>query len=350
MSLHTHEDFMKRAIELAKKGGGYVGSNPNVGAILVYENKVIGEGAYREFGGPHAEVNAVNDVSEENKKLISESTLYVTLEPCNFHGKTPPCSELILKNKIKNLVVGAIDPNPKIAGKSLAYLKDKGLKVVKGIMKKECQQLILPFRKNILENLPYITLKVAQSKDFYISKKGSQTWITNEYSKVLSHKLRAEHQAILIGTNTALIDNPSLTNRSYTGAHPLRIVIDKSNQIPTTHALISDDFPSLILNTKFRDETLAADKEQWIIDFEEGDWLEAFLSRLYNEKKVGRLLIEGGTYTINKFLKQGLWDQAYIITAPVKLGDGVKAANVAGRLEDSFLLHEDKVDVIKRLA
>ena len=225
MDQSNNEIYMHRAIELATLAKANVGANPNVGAVLVYKDRIIGEGFYEKFGEAHAEVNAINSVREEEKPFIADSTLFVTLEPCNFYGKTPACSEFILKNKIKNLVIGCEDPNPKIAGSSLSYLRQKGVHIMSGILESDCRALIAPFRTNILFQRPYITIKFAQSKDFYLSKKGEQTWLSNSYSKLFSHKLRSENNAILIGTETAQIDDPELTNRLYSGNSPLRIVL-----------------------------------------------------------------------------------------------------------------------------
>ena len=339
---------MKRAVHLAKLSAGNVGTNPNVGAVLVFENKIIGEGYYEVFGGKHAEVNAVESVGKEMKHLIAKSTLYVSLEPCNFYGKTPPCSELILKHKIKDLVVGCVDPNPKIAGSSLKFLAENGVQITKSILKESCERLIQPFRTNIIENRPYVTIKFAQSKDFYISKKDQQTWLSNEYSKVYSHKLRAENNAILIGTSTAVIDNPSLTNRLYKGSSPLRVVLDRSNRIPDATHLLSDDNHTLIISESLRN-LANKKKEQWVLSFDE-NLISSLLEQLYIKKDIGRLLVEGGSQTINSFLKPNLWDEAIVINTRQNLIDGVKAPNVQGRLIKGWQLGDDMIQKIERLA
>ncbi|MCL4106734.1 UNVERIFIED_CONTAM: hypothetical protein GTU68_048178 [Idotea baltica] len=334
----NHDSYITRCIDLANSAGGNVKLNPNVGAVLVNNNRIIGEGYHQEYGGPHAEVNAINNVSENDKHLIPESTLYVSLEPCNIQGKTPPCSSLILKHGIKKLVVGCVDPNPRIAGTSLDFLAAKGVDIIKNVKQNECEQLIKPFKVNILKNRPYVTLKFAQSKDFYISRKGEQTWLSNEYSKVWSHKLRSENHGILIGTNTAIIDNPSLTNRLYSGTSPLRICIDLKNKISENSYLLSDLHPTLLINEIPR-KNLPTNKEQWTRPFN----MKSMLEELYKEKQIGRLIVEGGAYTLKRFIAENLWDRAFVINSMKKLEEGVKSPNVIGYLENSLSLESDKL-------
>lgn len=342
------EIFMQRALELAKLAKANVGTNPNVGAVLVHNNRIIGEGYYEKYGGSHAEVNAINSVSEGEKEHIPDSTLFVTLEPCNFYGKTPPCSEFILKNKIKNLVIGCEDPNPKIAGSSLSYLRQKGVHITSGILDSDCKSLIAPFRTNVLHLRPYITIKFAQSKDFYMSKKGEQTWLSNSYSKLFSHKLRSENHAILIGTETARIDDPELTNRLHPGNSPLRIVLDRSNKLKDSLKLISDDKETLIISEELRQNLDHPLKEQWLIPFDD-ELINTLIARLFSEKKIARMIIEGGAFTIKKFLDSGLWDQAAVIQTNKVLSSGIKAPNVVGRKQSEYDLAGDKVTIIQRI-
>lgn len=334
-----NEYYMQRCFQLARLAGGDVGKNPNVGSVLVHEDRIIGEGYHEKFGAAHAEVNALKSVSVSEKHLIPYSTLFVSLEPCNIHRKTPPCSELILKHKIKSVVVGCEDPNPAIAGTSLTYLEQNGIHITRNFCQKEAEEVIAPFRVNILENRPYVSIKFAQSKDFYISQKDKQTWLSSASSKIFSHQLRSLNHAILIGNRTAIIDNPQLSNRLYTGASPLRICIDPQNKIPRTSTLLQDEAPTLIINEEEIKSKLSSNKEQWTMPIN----LSVILRKLYKEKQIGRLLIEGGSKTINGFLKEGLWDQAYVIKTNQILHKGVKAPSVNGRLTASILLEDDLI-------
>jgi diaminohydroxyphosphoribosylaminopyrimidine deaminase/5-amino-6-(5-phosphoribosylamino)uracil reductase len=340
----THEHYMHRCIYLAKLAGSSVGKNPNVGAILVHQDRIIGEGYHQKFGEAHAEVNAIHSVKEADKSLIPDSTLYVSLEPCNIHRKTPPCSDLILRHKINEVVVGCEDPNPSIAGSSLTFLAANGVKVTKNICEQEAKRLLAPFKVNVLEERPFITIKFAQSKDFYISKEGEQTWLSSQSSKVFSHKLRSLNQGILIGNRTAIIDNPSLTNRLYSGSHPLRICIDPKNKIPKESILLQDEYETLIINEESRKTPLKSNKEQWTMNLD----LPEILQRLYSEKNIARLIVEGGRTTINRFLKEELWDIAYVINTEKILKSGVKAPTITGRLVDKLTLENDHISVITR--
>jgi len=339
----TDEIYIKRCIDLALSSAGRVGLNPNVGAVLVHDGRIIGEGVYEYFGGPHAEVNAIASVSEEDRPLMKESTMYVSLEPCNFYGKTPPCSERILKHQIPRLVVGCEDPNPKIAGSSIAHLRSNGVDVHISALKEECKQVIEPFKVNILNNRPFITIKFAQSNDLYMGKKGKQVWISNPLSKQWSHKLRSENHAILIGTNTALVDDPSLSNRLWSGDNPLRIVLDKENKIPSKSQLLSDDLPLIIVNENSR-AGLKNVKTQWTMPMD----LTTLMERLYKEKDVGRLIVEGGAATIKSFKREGLWDRACVITSPKLLESGIKAPNLNGRLISCLDIGEDQLKIFSK--
>jgi diaminohydroxyphosphoribosylaminopyrimidine deaminase/5-amino-6-(5-phosphoribosylamino)uracil reductase len=339
-----HEIYMQRCFQLAKLAGSEVGTNPNVGALLVHDEKIIGEGYHEKFGAPHAEVNAIASVSDSNKHLIPDSTLYVSLEPCNIHRKTPPCSQLILRHKIKTLVVGCQDPNPEIAGSSLSFLERNGVQIIKNICRQEAEELIAPFTVNILENRPFITIKFAQSKDFFISQEGYQTWLSSESSKIFSHQLRSLNHGILIGNRTAIIDNPSLTNRLYSGSSPLRICIDPKNKIPFDSVLFQDEFPTLIINESERKEKLKSNKEQWTMSISLND----LVTKLYTNKGVGRLIVEGGSKTIESFLKEELWDMAHVINTNRLLHKGVKSPTINGRLSGKMSLENDTVFTIRK--
>ena len=336
-----HKDglYMQRCLDLAYLGGERVRPNPMVGAVLVHNNRIIGEGYHEYFGGPHAEVNAVNSVKDEDKHLIPESTSYVSLEPCNFYGKTPACSDLILREGIKNIVVSCKDPNPKIAGSSLQYLEKNGVKVRSNVLEDKGRELIKVFSKNILTHKPYVILKYAQSKDFLISKPGERTQLSNDYSNIKVHKLRSEVDGILIGTNTALIDNPELNVRHIKGKSPVRIVIDKELKLPQNLKIFSDKNPTIIIN-EIKDEIIENVTFKKI-DFNHQNFLDNLLRYLF-ESGIYVLLIEGGAITLQNFIAQQEWDEAIIITSPKMLTKGIKAPAFEGKLISKQMLGDDE--------
>ena len=314
---------MARCIELARLGGSKVKTNPNVGALLLYEDKVIGEGFHKYYGGDHAEVEAVKSVSVENKDLIQHATLYVTLEPCCIHAKTPACSDLIIHHQIKKVVVGTKDPNPAMQGKSIQLLKSKGIEVIDGVLENVCQELIAPFRAH-LDQRPYILIKYAQTSDNYIGIKNGQVWLSNYASKRLVHKWRSENDAILIGYNTALIDDPALTTRLYPGPHPHRVVLDRKLSLPRSHQLWADEYPTTFITERTSEKV--DDKQHKSIetmDFNES--LEENICKLVFKKAFYRLMIEGGGKTLQSFISKGLWDEARVIRTRKTLGSGIRA-------------------------
>jgi diaminohydroxyphosphoribosylaminopyrimidine deaminase/5-amino-6-(5-phosphoribosylamino)uracil reductase len=341
--LNQKELYIKRCIELANKAGKEVKSNPKVGAVLVHKDRIIGEGYHKKYGDHHAEVNTINSVKEEDRKYISDSTLYVSLEPCRIVSKTPACTDLILKHKIKKLVVSTTDPNAPMAGRSLLLLGEKGVDITTGILEKEGRRLIAPFIQN-LAGLPYITLKWAKSKDNFIGIKEKQVWLSNEYSKAAAHKLRAENDAILIGTNTAILDNPQLTTRNHPGKNPLRIVIDRQHKIPLTHHLLSDEYPTLALSQSKRD--LDNPLKNYVkVNFEHPAFLENLMKSLYN-KGISRILIEGGSGTLKGFIKANLWHQGIIFETDKIIEKGIKAPHLEGKLWSKKPLDGDKMIII----
>ena len=263
-----HELYMQRCIDLARLAGKNVRSNPNVGSVLVHDGRIIGESYHKAYGEAHAERNAIASVRNEDRELIPDATLYISLEPCNISAKTPPCSELIIDSGIKKIVIGTKDPNPKIAGSSIAFLEQKGIHVTQGILEPQARQLIAPFVSN-LNKLPYIILKYAQSTDNYIGKRDMNIWLSNDAMKRKSHIWRTEVDAILVGYNTALTDNPKLTTRLVPGESPLRIILDRDLSLPRTHHVWSDSNKSLFVcdkNLELSDEAIA-NKEVIQLDF-----------------------------------------------------------------------------------
>ena len=248
--MKNHELYIKRCLQIAKNGLGSTRPNPMVGAVVVFENKIIGEGFTSAYGGNHAEVNAINSVKD--KSLFEKSTLYVTLEPCSHFGKTPPCSDLIVKHKIPEVVIGCIDDNPAVAGKGIAKLKAAGCKVTVGVLENACKMHHKRFFTFYNKKRPYIILKWAETKDGFIAPKSKNeqkpVWITNTYSRQLVHKWRAEEQAILVGTNTVLEDNPSLTVRDWKGNNPTRVVLDRTSKLNLAYNVFNAEAETFIIN------------------------------------------------------------------------------------------------------
>lgn len=322
-----HETFMKRCIELASKGRGTTAPNPMVGSVIVHNNKIIGEGYHRKCGEAHAEVNAINDVSD--KKMLSQSTLYVNLEPCSHFGKTPPCSDLIIKSGIPRVVVANIDPNPQVQGKGIDKLRAAGIDVISGVLENEGEALNKRFFVFQRQKRPYIILKWAQTQDGFIdvirnsAMPQQPNWITNQYARMMVHKWRSEEQAIMIGTNTAQIDNPKLNVRDWTGKNPLRIVLDRTLRLPNTLNILDKSTPTLIFTEK---ETGYNDSENCTykhIVFDT-NLLVNITNELYN-RNIQSIIIEGGAKLLTSFITAKLWDEARVFVGDIHFNDGILA-------------------------
>lgn len=313
---------MQRAIQLAKNGLGAVSPNPMVGCVVVHNDKIIGEGWHQKFGQDHAEVNAINSV--EQKALLKESMVYVTLEPCSFHGKTPACSDLIIRSKVKKVIIATLDPNPKVSGKGMEAIKSAGIEVEVGILEKESIELNRRFFINQKLNRPYVILKWAQTKDGFIARKNFDSkWISSEFSRQLVHRWRAEEDAILVGKNTAKYDNPSLTVREWHGRNPLRIVLDRKLELNTDLNLFNGEVQTLVYNSKESKKM----KGYELVKIEPDNFLSEALFNLL-EREVGAVIIEGGAQILSGFIKEGLWDEARIFTSIQDFEDGIKAPNL----------------------
>lgn len=331
--------FMERCLQLARKGEGFTKPNPMVGAVVVYDGKIIGEGFHRKYGEPHAEVNAIASVKDQS--LLPLSTLYVSLEPCAHHGKTPPCAELIISKKIPRVVVATGDPNPKVAGKGISILRENGVEVVSGFMEKEARDLNKAFFVNQLYKRPYIILKWAQSSDGFMDNHrihgDGQTpvIISNQLTHTIVHKFRTQVQGIMVGTNTAILDNPQLTTRKWFGDHPVRVVIDKQNRIPANAFLFDQSAPTIVFTASAPDKNKISKRVKYIeIDFLK-DTNCQILGQLFNEK-IYSLLIEGGAQLLSSFIEKGIWDEAYVEIAEKTLLSGVKAPHIEGDIVTSF--------------
>lgn len=325
------EKYMRRAIQLALNGRGAVKSNPMVGAVIVHNDRIIGEGFHRKYGEAHAEVNAISSVKDAS--LLSQSTMYVTLEPCSHYGKTPPCAELILKMQIPRVVIGCLDPFPEVAGRGVQILKKGGVEVVVGLLEQEAYKLNRPFMIAHTRKRPYVILKWAQSQDGFIDKlrKDALTpafLLSSPATMRLVHKLRAEIDAIMVGTGTAMLDNPSLTVRKWVGNSPLRVVLDRTLSVPHSFKLFDGSFPTLVFTAEEGVNT--TNVEYITIDFE-NDVLKQVLAHLY-KRNVVSLLVEGGSKLHNSFIREGFWDEIRIETSSVSLHEGVVAPDVSGIL------------------
>ena len=340
--------FLQRCIDLARLGGSAAAPNPKVGSVIVHEGKIIGEGYHEQYGGPHAEVNAVRSV--QDKSLLPYSTIYVSLEPCNFYGNTPPCADLILEHKIPKVVIGSIDPHPKVAGKSVEKLRAHGVEVEVYHDSAPFHELNKIFRLNQQEKRPYIILKWAESQDGYIAGRDDagnpvRTAITGDLSAKLIHRLRAACAAIMVGRNTAAIDNPSLTTRHFPGPDPVRIVFDRNLTLSRELKLFDKEGKVIVLNE-------VKNGEEGNIRFAnvKALGLKAILEMLYEEYKIGSLLVEGGTHLLQQFLDAGLFEEVYRSVGAVRLTQGVKAPllPVDIQFEDLQKLGNDRIGHYKK--
>lgn len=323
---------MQRAINLARNGAGHVSPNPMVGCVIVHQDEIIGEGWHRKYGEAHAEVNAINAV--KNQDLLKESTIYVTLEPCSHFGKTPPCADLLVEKQVKRVIIATTDPNPKVAGNGIKRLTDADVEVQTGILQEDAVKLNRRFFTAFTKNRPYVILKWAQTKDGFIARKDfSSKWISNSYSRQLVHKWRAEEDAILVGSNTAVHDNPSLTVREWHGKDPLRIVIDRHLKLSQSLLLFTDGRKTICYN-------LLKSGQEGPVTYQqvEGATILQDILKDLSERGVQSLIVEGGAAVINAFIDEDLWDEARIFISKNTFKEGVAAPLVQGNLiEENFV-------------
>lgn len=300
------EKYMRRALQLARQGEGNVSPNPMVGAVVVCEGEIIGEGYHRKWGGPHAEVNAINSVVDKSK--LSKSTIYVTLEPCSHYGKTPPCSKLIIDSNIPRVVVGSDDPFEKVSGQGIKMLRDAGVEVVAGVMKQECDELNKKFIYAHKNKMPYVLLKWAQSSDGFISDQNRQpVKFSNTLTSTFVHRQRSLFDAIMVGTGTVIADNPELTVRRWFGRNPKRITFDLHGNLPE-NAKLSLDKETIVIREQFQMKTL--------------------LNVLYETYGITSLMVEGGSRLLNSFLKEDIWNEIQVEISPIELYNGVEAPQI----------------------
>ncbi len=330
--MKPHEIYIKRCLQIAKNGLGTTRPNPMVGAVIVYNDHIIGEGFTSEYGCNHAEVNAINSVKD--KTLLSKSTIYVTLEPCSHYGKTPPCSDLIISHHIPNVVIGCIDDNPEVAGKGIAKLKASGCNVTVGVLENECKIHHKRFFTFHNKKRPYIILKWAETADGFIAPiqkdEKKPVWITNTYSRQLVHKWRAEEQAILVGTNTVIEDNPSLTVRDWSGENPIRVVLDKTSKLSSDYNIFNEDAKTIRLTNK-------------IIDFDKP--IATQIAKLLHQQNISSVIIEGGATTLQTFIDEHLWDEARVFIGNPSFKTGIKAPELIGNLISESQIKNDLLKI-----
>lgn len=313
---------MNRCLDLAKRGAGHVSPNPMVGAVLVAGDRVIGEGYHHKHGGPHAEVEAVNSVAKGERHLISKSTLYVNLEPCCTHGKTPPCTDMILTERIPRVVVAMTDPNPNVNGRGLAQLSEAGVEVIANVLEAEARWLNRRFETFQTQQRPYVILKWAQSADGFIGKEGQRVKISSTLSDRLVHKWRSEEDAILVGKRTAQVDNPQLTVRHWTGRNPKRVVLDRENNLSRELHLFDNSAETIVLS--------------------QADGPADILVQLY-PLGVMSLMVEGGAQVLASFIEANLWDEARVIISSGTLNEGIKAPVLTKAVRHSQALDSDRI-------
>lgn len=312
---------MQRCLQLAAIGEGHTLSNPLVGCVIIHDEKIIGEGYHEKFGGPHAEVNAICSV--EDQHLLPESTLYVNLEPCSHFGKTPPCAQLIVEKGIKKVVIGCKDPNPLVGGNGIKLLQENGVEVISGVMEKECREANAIFITYYEKKRPYTLLKWVQSADGFIAptnQKG-QFYLSNDFSLRYVHRLRALYQAILVGKNTVLKDDPSLTTRLWPGSNPLRLIIDPDLEIPATAKIFNVQADTVIFNKSITSSQNNIDHQQ--LDFNKP--IPSQIQDYLYKKGISSVMVEGGRETLESFIREAAVDEIQVSETSVLLKQGIPA-------------------------
>lgn len=338
---NVHERHMKRCLDLAMLGLGHTAPNPLVGSVVVYNHQIIGEGFHHTFGGPHAEVNAINAIAD--KSLLLNAALYVNLEPCSHSGKTPPCADLIIKSGIPEVVIGTTDPNPIVAGKGIEMLQKAGIKVTSGVMEHQCRELNRRFFTFHSKQRPYIILKWAQTSDGYIDVVREDygvrqpTWISNEISRMLVHKWRSEEQLILVGTRTAEKDNPRLDVREWPGETHFRGVIDRRLRLPESLNLFDNSCPTFVFNEL---KNITDNQTQYVrLDFN-GSVLK-HLIRFLHSRGILSVFVEGGQNLLNSFIEEDLWDEARVFIGRQKFATGIPAPMIRHIEPREYHIRED---------
>lgn len=337
--MSADERYMERALSLALMGVGQVSPNPLVGCVVVHNDRIIGEGWHQRFGEAHAEVNAVSSVND--KSLLKQSTVYVNLEPCSHHGKTPPCADMLVAQGVQRVVVANLDTNPKVSGKGIHKLREAGIQVATGVLEKEGRWLNRRFFGAIENKRPYVVLKWAQTADGFIARENMESkWISDVYARQLVHRWRAEEDAVLVGARTATHDNPMLNVRDWSGRNPTRILIDRFLRIPHNFHLFDKTQLTLCFNV-LRHEEHAMLK---YIRVSEEKFLGDVMEYCYTHG-IHSIMVEGGAFTIARFIEAGWWDEARIFTSPKSFGKGIPAPVLHGKLISETQIVEDRLSV-----
>lgn len=336
--------MMHRALELAVMGRGHVSPNPLVGCVVAHEGRIIGEGFHREFGRAHAEVNAIESVREADRPLLPQATLYVNLEPCSHYGKTPPCADFIIKHGIGRVVVANLDTNPLVAGKGIQKLRNAGVQVEVGLLEAEGKNLNKRFFTFMNKLRPYLVLKWAETADGFIARSDfSSQWISNGLSRTLVHKWRTEEDAVMVGTRTALHDNPQLNPRHWAGRAPVRIVLDKQLRLPKDLHLFDGAQPTLCYNLQ-KDEVRPNFE---LVRVKEGDFLGGVLGNLHY-RKIQSVLVEGGAALLHSLLEADLWDELRIFRSRQCFGQGIAAPRPKGKVVYREQILDDELLIFRK--
>jgi diaminohydroxyphosphoribosylaminopyrimidine deaminase / 5-amino-6-(5-phosphoribosylamino)uracil reductase len=345
--VNTNELYIQRCLQLAKNGLGTTRPNPSVGSVIVCDEKIIGEGFTSSYGGNHAEVNAI--LSVKDKTLLQKATLYVTLEPCAHFGKTPPCADLIVKHKIPKVVIGCIDTNLQVAGKGVERLKNAGCEVVVGVLEDECLLQHKRFFTVQNKKRPYIILKWAETENGFIAplqkNENRPVWISNSYAQQLVHKWRSEEHAILVGTTTAIADNPKLDLRSWGGNNPVRLVMDRKLRIPKSYALFDDSIKTIVFTEEDNRDESYKNIEFKKIDFSEN--IPQQICKILFEEHIQSLIVEGGRQTLQSFIDVNLWDEARVFVGDVFFEEGIKAPKLPVSVSEVSRILNTKLHVFQ---
>ncbi len=340
-----HELYMKRTLELASLGKGQVSPNPMVGCVIVYNDQVIAEGWHKQFGGPHAEVDAIQKVKDPS--VLKDSTCYVNLEPCSHFGKTPPCADLLIHHQVKRVVIANDDPNPKVNGQGIRKLRDAGIEVIKGVLAKEGRELNKRFFASIEQQRPYVILKWAESADGYVChKNGSPVSISRELASIQTHKWRSEEDAILVGSSTILNDDPSLTTRNWPGRNPVRVVWDPFRKTKASSRVYDESVRTIVFGGP---EILPEAIEK--VSTEGNETNLKLLTRTLHQKGLGSVLVEGGPRLHSFLIKEGLYDEIRIVKSKgLILNEGMEAVSVPAGLiaAEALDLKHDIIRIFSR--
>ncbi|NNU34593.1 bifunctional diaminohydroxyphosphoribosylaminopyrimidine deaminase/5-amino-6-(5-phosphoribosylamino)uracil reductase RibD [Mucilaginibacter sp. S1162] len=345
--MRYYQIFMQRCLDLAALGPGKVSPNPMVGAVIVHDDKIIGEGYHQQYGQAHAEVNAVNDVLlkfDNAKELFQQSTIYVSLEPCAHYGKTPPCADLLIKHRFAKVVIGCRDPFDKVDGKGIEKLQAAGIEVIVGVLEDECKWLNRRFFTRIQKQRPYVILKWAQTADeFFAPDDNQQFWITGPESRRLVHQWRSEEDAILVGKNTVAIDNPQLNVRYGDGRSPKRVVIDRRLELKPDLNVFDQSVETLIFNGV---KTDVEGKNKYIALEDFDRYVPQYILYQLYLQDIQSVIIEGGAYTLNAFINAGVWDEARIFTGKATLTAGIKAPKINGIIAEEIPSGTDYLQIL----